>query len=125
MNIGHLITAPIASVMAVLTIVATQAMTGHESRIGLVVGYTGGWFLLFGLGASIPKLFNNTARKAALAAFVAFGAGGAVAGGLIAVLLVTHNLGGSAAAAIFALGVPLILPWLLGAAVLFLWRVRP
>lgn len=115
MKLGHLITAPVASALAFLTLVATQGMTGHESGLALFLGYTIGWFVVFGFAASLPYLFMD-ARESALRAFVAFGAGGAGAGALLVYLLVTHHLGGSPTAAKVGLLIPSVLPWMLGAA---------
>ena len=118
MNIGHFITAPLASGMALMTIIGTQAMTGRENAGALLLGYGGGWFLLFAIAATLPTLFSVTGRKSAVATFFAFGAGGGIAGGLIAGLLITHNLGGSNTAVILAFAIPFTLPWIVGAVIM-------
>ncbi len=112
MKLGHLITAPVASALASLTLVATQGMTGHESGLALFLFYTIVWFVVFGFAASLPYLFMD-ARESALRVFVAFGAGAAA---LLVYLLVTHHLGGSPMAVKVGLLIPPVLPWMFGAA---------
>ena len=119
MNIGHFITALLAGGMAFLSMVATQAMTGRETAGALLLGYGGGWFLLFAIAASLPTLFTVAGRKLAIAAFFAFGTGGGIAGGLIAVLLITHSIGGSPAAVAMAFAIPFTLPWIVGATIMY------
>ena len=116
MKLGHLITAPIASFLAFLTMVATQGMTGRESSLALLLGYTITWFVLFGFAGILPYI-STEGRASALKAFVAFGTGGAVAGAFVVYLLVTHRLGGSPTAVKLDLLIPTVLPWMLGAAV--------
>lgn len=122
LNLGHIITMPIASIMGLFSLVATQAMHGDESAAGLLLSYVGGWFLVYGFGVLLPKLFTRTARKSAVEAFVVFGAGGGVAGCFIAFLLMTHNLGGSPGAVFEDAFIAILLPWLLGAAFWFVGR---
>ena len=122
MKIGHFITAPLASGMALMTIIGTQAMTGRENAGALLLGYCGGWFLLFAIAATLPKSFSVPGRKSARPAFFAFGIGGGIAGGLIAALLITHNLGGSNTAVILAFAVPFTLPWIVGAVIMYFRR---
>jgi hypothetical protein len=63
-------------------------------------------------------LSSATTRRWSLAAFVAFGVGGAVSGGLIAILFAAHRLGGSPTAVMIDFAIPFTLPWILGAVVL-------
>lgn len=118
MNLGHFLTVPAASIIALGTIVATQGMKGDESKLALVIGYVGGWFLLFGAAAALPKMFTEDARKSALRAFVAFGAGGAVTSILFGILITAPK----PAMAEFIFFLLFLLPWLLGAV---FWRIRP
>lgn len=113
-KIGHIITGFLASAMAALTLVGTQAMTGRENFGALLVAYSGSWFLLFGLAAALPMLFSVTGRQSLFAAFLPFGIGGAVAGGLIAVLIATHQLGGSSVAVAIDFAIPFTVPWAVG-----------
>ena len=113
MNLGHFLTIPIASILALSSIVATQAMSGHESKVLMWLGYTGGWFLLFGVAAALPKMFDKAARRTAIKAFLTFGAGGVA--GLILFSILASNPGLRRSQAAF-LGLLLGLPWLLGVA---------
>lgn len=113
-RIFQVIIASVASALAALTIVATQAMTGREGAGSLFVGYGIGWLLLFGAAGALPFLFTASGRKRALRAFTLFGAGGAVGGGLVATLLVTGHLGGSPGAVLVAFAIPFTVPWLVG-----------
>ena len=122
MNIGHFFTALLASGMALMTIIGTQAMTGRENAGALLLGYGGGWFLLFAIAATLPTLFSVTGRKSAREIFFAFGAGGGIAGGLIAVLLITHSLGGSSTAVKLVFAIPFTLPWIVGAVIIYFRR---
>jgi hypothetical protein len=123
MKPGHLITAPMASFLAFVTMVATQGMTGRESSLALLLGYTVIWFVLFGLAGFVPYV-STEGRESALKAFVAFGTGGAVAAAIMVYLLVTHRLGGSPTAVKLDLLIPTVLPWMLGAAVFLVWTNR-
>ena len=123
MKLGHLITAPIASFLGFLTMVATQGMTGRESSLALLLGYTITWFVLFGFAGILPYI-STEGRESALKALVAFGTGGAVAGALVVYLLVTHRLGGSPTAVKLDLLIPTVLPWMLGAALFLVWMNR-
>ena len=114
MKVGHFITAPLASGMAALSIIATQGMTGRESAGALLLGYSVGWCFLFGVAAALPMLFTRTGHESLVAAFVSFGAGGGAAGGLIAGLLILHKLGGSPTAVMLDFAIPFTLPWIVG-----------
>ena len=103
MRIGHFITAPLASGMAALSIIATQGMTGRESAGALLLGYSVGWCFLFGVAAALPMLFTRTAHESLGAA-----------GGLIAGLLILHKLGGSPTAVMLDFAIPFTLPWIVG-----------
>lgn len=98
-----------------LSIAATQAMHGDERTVILLLCYGGGWFVLFGFAALLPMLSNSTARKSAVAAFFAFGAGGGVAGCFFTFLLMTNYLH-------TGLDIIMLLPWLLGVTFWFLRR---
>jgi hypothetical protein len=80
--------------LAFVTMVATQGMTGGASSVALLLGYTIIWFVLFGFAGGVPYI-STDALESALKALVAFGTGGAVAGALVVCLLVTPRLGGS------------------------------
>jgi hypothetical protein len=123
MKLGHLVTAPMASFLAFVTMVASQGFTGRESSLALLLGYTIIWFVLFGFAGVVPYI-STEGREDALKALVAFGTGGAVAGALVVYLLVTHRLGGSPTAVKMALLIPTVLPWMVGAAVFLVWMNR-
>ena len=112
--VGFLIAYPVASFVAMLSLVATQAMTGRENPALLLLGYAVGWFLLFGLAGFLADAIGGSTMKASGAHCLAFGAGGGVAGGLIGILMWTHHLGGSAGAALAAFAIPFTVPWILG-----------
>jgi hypothetical protein len=114
MNIGHLVTGVLASGVAFLTLVGTQAMTGLEDPAGVVLRGAGVWAVLFGAAAGLPMMFTTQGRRSAVAATLAFGASGGGAGGLVGLLLVTHELGGSPTAVVIDSAIPLVLPWLIG-----------
>jgi hypothetical protein len=117
-NPVHVVSGLLASGIAALTVVATQGMTGREAAGLVFVGYSAGWFLLFGVAASLPTLIRAAHRRLFGRAFLAYGAGGALAGALTAVLLLTHQLGGSPAAVMVAFAIPAVLPWGLGALIM-------
>jgi hypothetical protein len=125
MSIWHLLTAPPASVVAATTLVGTQAMTGRESAVAVLFGFSAGWFLLFAVAGALPLLVEPVEWKAVVEAFVAFGLGGGTAGGVIATLLITHRLGGSFGAVIVTFAIPFIIPWSVGAAIMYFYFRRP
>ena len=108
-----------ASLVAALTVVATQAMTGRESGGELFVTYAGGWFVLFGAAAGLPTLLRVSSRPFFWTAFAAFGAGGALSGTIFLVLLRTGHLSDSL---LLAFGIPLLLPWAAGAGIFIALR---
>ena len=114
MAFGFVLAYLVTSFIAMLSIISTDAMTGNEPGIVLFMGYTVGWCVLYGLGGGIPAMIARDAKDSAGVGFVRFGAGGAAAGGLIAILIITGNLGGSRTAAYTALAFPFIVPWVLG-----------
>ena len=133
MILGFVIAYPVATFLAVLSLVATQAMKGNESRVGLLLGYTFGWAVLFGVAGALPRLVASDATKsdpaamsAAKANLFGFGVGGGVAGGLIGLLIVIGHLGGSAGAVLGGFAIPLTVPWIFGVLLSrwFLIRIR-
>jgi hypothetical protein len=117
-----LVAGSIASCLALLTIVATQGMSGHVSADLLVLGYGGGWFLLFGIAAALPVATGATGRRAVRRVFLAFGVAGGASGLLIVWMLLTHHLGGSPGAVWRDFAIPLVLPWTLGFSIDAWWR---
>jgi hypothetical protein len=117
-SFGLVVVAAIISGTAALTILGTQGMTGGERPSRLLLTYSTGWFLLFGIAPALLMLFSATGRRSVLAAFIAFGLGGGVSGGLIAMLLVTHRLGGSLPSLMIDFTIPFTLPWIVGAVLL-------
>ncbi len=115
-GLGFVVGYLLASFTAMLSIVGTQAMTGDESGIVLFLFYTGGWSVLYGLGGGIPTMISRDAKDSIAAGFVRFGAGGAVAGGLLATLIIIgFPLGGSPMAALGLLAFPFTVPWVFAA----------
>lgn len=111
MKLGHILTAPLASILALLSIVATQAFHGDEGVVALMFGYVFSWFLFFGIAAFFPMIFTKGERKMATVAFFSFGLGGGLSGGLFVISLIFHYRPQIASLMIM---IPFILPWLLG-----------
>lgn len=120
----HVVSGLLASGIAALSVVATQAMTGREAAGSMFVAYSVGWFLLFGSAASLPTLIRPADRRLFSRTLLAYGAGGALAGALTAILFLTHQLGGSPAAVMIAYAIPGVLPWGLGALIMTWQRER-
>ena len=92
MILGYVMTYLLTSGFAFLSLVATQAMTGNESWIALFLGYVLGWFVLYRFGGSLPRAIAD-AKQSFGANFLGFGAGGALAGGLIVVWMAIDGIG--------------------------------
>jgi hypothetical protein len=97
----------LADVPACFSLVATQAATGRESIVGVVVLYCVGWFVLFlggsAAGLGVAGVTGKTLRMGVLGC-----AGGGATAALIALVLL--SIGGS----LEVLAVPLFLPWMVG-----------
>jgi hypothetical protein len=122
MTPASLFTGLLTSGLAALTVVATQALTGRERAGALFFGYSVGWFLLFGAGATLPLLSNATTRQSFVVTFAAFGAGGGVAGMLVVGLLTSRLLGGSPTSVIMDFAIPFAVPWFVGSVILRVFR---
>lgn len=127
MKIGHLITGPLASFIAFLSIIWigwfagwSHNTWGFNKSAVLLFSFIFGWFLLFGLGALVPKLFTSVEGKTDISSFLVFGSGGGVAGGLVALLIIFSNHLPSSLHIVylFALAIPFTLPWIIGAIIL-------
>lgn len=102
------------SVMAVLSVVATQASSVHQSHGGVFFIYMLGWSVLFGLAGGLPRLIAADTDAAVAAGFIGYAAGGCAAGGLAALAIVTDHLGGSPGALLLAIVFPFSVPWIFG-----------
>ena len=112
----------VASFIALLSLVATQAMSGEEPRTLLILGYTVGWSVLYGLGGGLPTVIERSPNDSVGVGFVSFGAGGAVGGALVGLMMVTDTLGGSPLAALATLALPFTVPWVIGGMLSLLQR---
>jgi hypothetical protein len=111
--LGLVLLGAMISSAAAMTVIATQGMTGHEGLGFLLLGYGGGWFLLFGVGAALPVLVSRAWRRSLQVAF-AFGIGGSLSG----ILEVFWLFGGSPLVVRIAFAMAFTLPWILGAILL-------
>ena len=106
----------LADVPVVLSVVATQAMVGPAMAAALVFFYGILFAVVFGIAGIVGLGIGGVADGNVLrAAAVGCGAGG-MAGGLVFGIVLVQNLAGNAGHATLqvAVGLGLILPWLLG-----------
>jgi len=102
------------SVMAVLSVVATQAGSAHQSHAGVFFIYVLGWSVMFGLAGGLPRLIAADTDTAVSSGFIGYAVGGAAAGGLVALTIVTDHLGGSPGVLLLEIVFPFSVPWIFG-----------
>ena len=92
-------------------------MSGRETALYLAAHYGIGWFFLFAIGSFVWLRNAGVKGKKLGICTLGFAGGGATAGLLIVLLLRIHVLGSPLTALLF-LGIPLLLPWMIGWVVL-------
>jgi len=108
-RIGFCVSFPVGSVLALGSIISTQAMPAVIIVFSLAVV----WFVLYAACGALPYLAAGAEKRMVAAAFWGFGIGGAVAGELVAILVMSANLA-SHARVLGAFAIPATVPWLLG-----------
>jgi hypothetical protein len=109
-RIGFCVSFPVGSVLALGSMISTQAMPG-ATVVFLYLAVV--WFVLYAACGALPYLAAGAEKRMVAAAFWAFGIGGAAAGELVAILVMSDNLA-SHARVLGALAIPTTIPWLLG-----------
>jgi hypothetical protein len=104
-----------AGLIASVSLVATQGLTGAETPGSLLLAFGGIWAVLFGLAGAVPSIAGGP--RSFVRALISFALGGAFAGAFVVLLLLTHQLGGSPARVRFVFSIPFTLPWLVGTAI--------
>lgn len=110
MRIGFCVSVPVGSVLALGSTIATQAMPG-ATVVFLYLAVV--WFVLYAACGTLPYVAAGAERRMVAAAFWGFGIGGAAAGELVAILVMSHKLA-SPARLLGAFAIPATIPWLLG-----------
>ena len=90
--------------------ISTQAMPG-VTVVFLYLAVV--WFVLYAACGALPYLAAGAEKRMVTAAFWGFGIGGAAAGELVAILVMSDNLA-SHARVLEAFAIPATIPWLLG-----------
>ena len=108
-RIGFCVSFPVGSVFALGSIISTQAMPAVIIVFSLAVV----WFVLYAACGALPYLAAGAEKRMVAAAFWGFGIGGAAAGELTAILVMSGNLA-SHARVLGAFAIPATIPWLLG-----------
>src|SRR4051812_14983812 len=109
-RIGFCVSVPVGSVLALGSMVSTQAMAG-ATVVLLFLAVV--WFVLYAACGALPYFAAGAEKRMVAAAFWGFGIGGAAAGELVAILVMSDNLA-SHARVLGAFAVPPTIPWLLG-----------
>ena len=108
-RIGFCVSFPVGSVFALGSIISTQAMPAVIIVFSLAVV----WFGLYAACGALPYVAAGAEKRMVAAAFWGFGIGGAAAGELVAILVMSDNLA-SHARVLEAFAIPATIPWLLG-----------
>ena len=109
-RIGFCVSFPVGSVLALGSMISTQAMPG-VTVVFLSLAVV--WFVLYAACGALPYLAAGAEKQMVAAAFWGFGIGGAAAGELVAILVMSDNLA-SHARVLGAFAIPATIPWLLG-----------
>ena len=109
-RIGFCVSFPVGSVLALGSMISTQAMPG-VTVVFLYLAVV--WFVLYAACGALPYLAAGAEKRMVAAAFWGFGIGGAAAGELVAILVMSDNLA-SHARVLGAFAIPATIPWLLG-----------
>jgi len=75
---GFCLAVPVGSVVAMTSMISTQAMSGLPILFPLYFG--GGWFVLYAGCGGFPYLLAGAPKRNVVTAFWGFGIGGAAAG---------------------------------------------
>src|SRR5437899_2606015 len=108
-RIGFCVSFPVGSVLALGSMISTQAMPG-ATVVFLYLAVV--WFVLYAACGALPYLAAGAEKRMVAAAFWGFGIGGAAAGELVAILVMSDNLA-SHARVLGAFAIPATIPWLL------------
>ena len=100
----------VGSVLALGSMISTQAMPG-ATVVFLYLAVV--WFVLYAACGALSYLAAGAQKRMVAAAFWGFGIGGAAAGELVAILVMSDNLA-SHARVLGAFAIPATIPWLLG-----------
>jgi hypothetical protein len=109
-RIGFCVSVPVGSVLAVGSMISTQAMPGVTAAF-LYLAVV--WFALYAACGALPYLAAGAEKRTIAAAFWGFGIGGAASGELLAILGMSNNLA-SHGRVLGAFAIPATIPWLLG-----------
>src|SRR6476619_8215624 len=88
-RIGFCVSFPVGSVLALGSMISTQAMPG-ATVVFLYLAVV--WFVLYAACGALPYLAAGAEKRMVAAAFWGFGIGGAAAGELVAILVMSDNL---------------------------------
>src|SRR4029078_1174139 len=88
-GLGFCVSFPVGSVLALGSMISTQAMPG-VTVVFLYLAVV--WFVLYAACGAVPYLSAGAEKRMVAAAFWGFGIGGAVAGELVAILVMSANL---------------------------------
>ena len=88
-RIGFCVSFPVGSVLALGSMISTQAMPG-VTVVFLYLAVV--WFVLYAACGALPYLAAGAEKRMVAAAFWGFGIGGAAAGELVAILVMSDNL---------------------------------
>jgi len=104
----------IGNTAGVLSITATQAMTGRES---LLVQYAISYSIVFAIASSIGLVSAGVRGRPLVVGVFGFAGGGFTTAVLIVALLNAHAIGGSPLRAVMGYAIPITLPWVIGAVI--------
>src|SRR4029078_769010 len=109
-RIGFCVSFPVGSVLALGSMITTQAMPG-VTVVFLSLAVV--CFVLYAACGALPYLAASAEKRMVAAAFWGFGIGGAAAGEVGAILVMSENLAPQARV-LGAFAIPPTIPWLLG-----------
>jgi hypothetical protein len=102
----------IGNVAGMLSLVATQAMTGP-----LLAGYAFSYSIVFAIAGWIGLSSAGVRGQPLLIGVLGFSGGGFTTAVLIVFLLSVHLIGGSPVRALLGFAIPMTLPWVIGVGV--------
>src|SRR4029079_9506410 len=109
-RIGFGVSFPAGSILALGSMISTQAMRG-VTVVFLYLAVV--WFVLYAACGALPYVAAGAEKRMVAAACWGFGIGGAAAGELVAILVMSDNLA-SHARVLGVFAIPTTIPWLLG-----------
>jgi hypothetical protein len=109
--IGFGVAFMIGNVAGMLSLVATQAMTGP-----LLVGYVFSYSLVFSIAGLIGLAAAGVRGRPLMIGVLSFSAGGLTTAVLVVDLLNLQLIGGSPVRALLGFAIPMTLPWVIGGA---------